>query len=75
MAILPVKNITSPLPKFVPLGAGTISMLAVKNLKDPLPKFGPTSGAWVVTGPHIIPVKPLPGTGGGGTGGSVGYPI
>lgn len=79
MAFLPIANLKGTLPTFAPGGKSAVPVVRLSpwlRFSVPLPQFNPANaGNLTFAGQRsFIPVKPLPGTGGGG-GGPVGYPI
>lgn len=76
MAIISYKNAKNPFPLVSsvlgPVIASGLVALPYKNPHRPFPTIGMTSPIGI--GINIIPIKPLPGTSGGGAV-TVGYPI
>lgn len=72
----PLANSKSPVVRFSGSSVSPISGgIRLFASKSPFARYGAPTAAVTVLNPfNIIPVKPLPGTGGSG-GGTVGYPI
>lgn len=73
MAFSPLVGQKDPLPT-MGTAAAAIHATRLVSQKDPYPfmtpAFAPTSGPL-----NSLPIKPLPGSGGGVGGGTIGYPI
>jgi hypothetical protein len=73
--ITPLKD---PFPQFTVGGLGSLTLGRLNphwHTDVPLPQFNPSLNGYPASTLPLIPIKPLPGTGGGGGTSVVGMPI